>query len=109
MPRSRLPTRRWFVLGRLLPREVRTRIFEPAYNDLLREWLASGEEAPPWRFGVRALGILGGSAGVGVRRALLRRERIATVLKLVAGLVTLIAILLVVLLRDWIAYVVTHG
>lgn len=47
------PTR-WSWLGRLLPRDVRERIFEPAFADLLRAHLQSSERAA-LPFGVRAI------------------------------------------------------
>lgn len=37
---------RWSALGRLLPRAVRERLFEPAFADLLRATLERDREAP---------------------------------------------------------------
>ena len=54
MPDRATGVERWRALGRLLPRDVRERIFEPAFGDLTYHWLTSdvGRRVP---FGVRAL------------------------------------------------------
>ena len=53
-PRIRRGRARWRLLGRLLPRTVRQRVFEPAFADLLRASLES--DVPMRGFGIRALG-----------------------------------------------------
>ena len=45
--------RRWLRLGALLPRDVRERVFEPAFSDMARRWLTlrGGSRVP---FGIHA-------------------------------------------------------
>ena len=47
---------RWSALGKLLPRDVRERIFEPAFGDLARSWLTAGRPAGTVPFGLQVLG-----------------------------------------------------
>jgi hypothetical protein len=54
--RSPMPPERWRVLGRLLPREVRERVFEPAFSDLLYAWLTRTAARPRVPFALRVMG-----------------------------------------------------
>lgn len=51
----------WTLLGRLLPREVRERVYEPACYDRLRDSLERGSQQPG--VGIYAIGAFVGAAG----------------------------------------------
>ncbi len=73
---DRLPgVERWRALGRLLPRDVRERIFEPAFGDLTYHWLTSdgGRRVP---FGVRALSTFLGCFPVVIPRLFVKSGRL---------------------------------
>ena len=93
MPRLPNDTSRWLVLGRLLPRRVRERIFEPAFHDLLRRAIESRRDHSGW-FAVGAVGVFAGSFAIAVRRLLLTRGVLV-----LAGV--LLVMLMLVTLLDW--------
>jgi hypothetical protein len=66
---------RWRALGRFLPRDVRERIFEPAFGDLTYQWLSS-EGARRLPFGVRALGTFLGCFSVLIPRLFVKGGRL---------------------------------
>ncbi len=65
---------RWRWLGRLLPPDVRERVFEPAFADLTYGWLTTAERRVP--FGVRALGTFMGCARIAMPRVIVRDRRL---------------------------------
>ena len=75
MPDRAVGVERWRALGRLLPRDVRERIFEPAFGDLTYHWLTShgGRRLP---FGVRALSTFLGCFPVVIPRLFVRGGRL---------------------------------
>ncbi len=75
MPERETGVERWRALGRLLPRDVRERIFEPAFGDLTYHWLTSagGRRLP---FGLRALSTYLGCFPVAIPRLFVRRGRL---------------------------------
>ena len=79
----------------MLPRRTRERVFEPAFYDLLRGWLLSGRRG--W-FAGQVLAVFCGSVFVGVRSAITRRRLVVT-----SVIVLALAILMIVLLRSWLA------
>ena len=101
---SRVPLPRgWSVLGVLLPADVRRRLFEPAYYDLMREQLGShpGDRAER-RMAIRALTLFLASSWYGAQLMLLDRRRVA---RIVIGLFVVAAassVILSFLLREWI-------
>ncbi len=99
---------RWFGIGSLLPAEVRQRLFEPAYYDLVREELAERKGARGWPFGLRAVWLLLASSAQGVVFFLQdrqRRRKFAIGLAWTAGIITVIMALL---LREWIGSLAAH-
>ena len=96
-------------LGRLLPGEVRRRIFEPAYFDLLREHVADGaRKQTRWSLSLGAARLLIGSMGCGLAHVALNRRTIKRFL-VGAGVVTaLIAIVSAILLRAWIGQFLSY-
>lgn len=64
---------RWRGLGRYLPKEVRERVYDPAFTDLLYRWLTSGEDSKRIPFGVYAIGTVLGCIPIAVPRLFFRR------------------------------------
>jgi len=89
-----LPTLPWLRLGRLLPAALRTRVFEPAYYDLL----AGHAGARPGGFGVRVLVLALETYRVGAPRLAWDFVRGSRRAWLLLGL-TLLVILAVLLLK----------
>ena len=59
---------RWRLLGHLLPREVRERIFEPAFSDVLYRWLVRRRRLTRLgRVSLWAAGVAGAILLVGVQ------------------------------------------
>ena len=85
---------RWRAVGRLLPAEVRERVFEPAFSDLLRKHLQSravpGSTVP---FGVQVIGMLFACGPAAIPRLFIHRGRFTKIGKIAAwGLTALIVI-----------------
>ena len=103
------PQSRWFALGALLPAEVRQRLFEPAYYDLVREELVKHKgERSAWAFGRRTGWLLLTSFCLGavlLLRDRTRRRKLARGLALTALVATLI---MAVLLHEWIGFVASN-
>jgi len=98
---------RWRRIGRLLPTEVRERVFEPAYEDLARAWLGEGAGGSGRLFGPRALSMLFLAAVVTVPRLILDRRRILGFAKVVvwSAIVTgSLLVIVLVALRPFLAY-----
>ncbi len=91
---------RWRWLGRLLPRDVRERVFEPAFADLTHVWLTTAERRVP--FGVRALGTFMGCARIAIPRVIVRDRRLTRFGKVVVwgGAVILLLMLVVANLTE---------
>ena len=79
MPDRAPPTERWRVLGRLLPREVRERIFEPAFSDLRVAWLRSGGASRHLPFGLHVVGTYVGCFGIAIPRMFVHEGRLTHV------------------------------
>ena len=67
---------RWLALGRLLPRDVRERIFDPAFSDLMRAWLTASEGRRRLPFAVHAVGIYAGCFPIAIPRLFLDHGRL---------------------------------
>lgn len=67
---------RWRLLGRLLPREIRERIFEPAFGDLMYTWLKSTEGTRRLPFGAHAMGTYVGCFSIALPRLFMRSGRL---------------------------------
>ena len=86
---------RWRWLGRLLPRDVRERVFEPAFADLTYGWLTTAERRVP--FGVRALGTFMGCISIAIPRVIVRERRLTRFGKVVVwGGAAIVLLVLVV-------------
>ncbi len=93
----------WFSLGAVLPREIRERIFEPACYDLLRERASrDNDRRERWSYSLRAVHILVSSTWRGALLVLPKRRSVRRLAKIavLGGLAA--AILMLILLRDWI-------
>ena len=80
----------WRVLGRLLPREVRERIFEPAFSDLVYGWLT----APTARrlpFSMHAAGTFLGCFAVALPRLFVRNRRLTRLSQVMIWSLVLVA------------------
>ena len=95
---------RWFWLGVLLPTAVRRRIFEPAYYDLARRHLLTGEG---W-FAFGVLRLLLGSCCHGLVFLLRDRRRAQRVLLAVSRMALLLSLVMAILLRDWLVRLASH-
>ncbi len=67
---------RWRGLGRLLPQNVRERIFDPAFSDLMRAWLMASKGR--WRlpFAVQAVGTYVGCFPIAIPRLFVHNGRL---------------------------------
>ncbi len=96
---------RWRWLGRLSPRDVRERVFEPAFADLVYGWLTTAERRVP--FGVRAVGTFMGCACIAIPRVIVRDRRLTRVGKVVVwGGAAIVLVMLVVanMTQGYVAY-----
>lgn len=67
---------RWRALGRLLPRDVRERIFDPAFSDLVYTWLNSADGPRRVAFGVKAMSTYVACFPIAIPRLFVRRGRL---------------------------------
>jgi len=67
---------RWLVLGRLLPQDVRERIFDPAFFDMLHAWLTASERDRRLPFGIQAMGIYAGCFPIAIPRLFVDHGRL---------------------------------
>jgi hypothetical protein len=70
------PISRWRRLGRLLPNDVRERVFEPAYADLARAWVTSAPVGERASFGLRAVATWAGCIPIAAPRLFVRDGRL---------------------------------
>jgi len=89
---------RWRGLGRILPREVRERIYEPAFSDLLYRWLT---QSAPQRlpFGMYALATVLGCARIAVPRMFIRNGAPTRLTRVFVVLLLAVAVAVVILQR----------
>ncbi len=93
----------WFSLGVVLPREIRERIFEPACYDLLRERVSRDRDRRrKWSDSLRAVNILVSSTWRGALLVLPKRRGVRKFAKIAVWGGLAVAILMLILLRDWI-------
>ena len=99
---------RWRSLGRLLPTEVRERIFEPAFADLTTAWLRSGgDHGRRLPFGVHALGTYVGCFSIAIPRLFVHDGRVTRVGRCalwVAGLLATGALVFANVARSYASY-----
>jgi len=76
VPESITGFERWRVLGRLLPSEVRERVFEPAFADLMRDELTVSQRPARASFGLRATGMCLRCLPIAVPQIFLKRGRL---------------------------------
>ncbi|HXV86529.1 MAG TPA: hypothetical protein VD793_07510 [Gemmatimonadales bacterium] len=96
MPDAAAGPERWMTLGRLFPRDIRERVFEPAFGDLLHQWLkapAAGRRVP---FGVRVVAMCGATVVAAFPDFFVRRRRLTRVGR--AALVIMVLLAAVVVL-----------
>jgi hypothetical protein len=90
----------WRWLGRLLPADIRERVFEPALGDLQRAWLTGGSRPASLPFGVYALGTYLGCVPGAVPLLFVRRGRLTRLGRTALWSATALALALA-----WITYV----
>jgi len=91
---------RWRLLGRLLPAEVRERIFEPAFGDLLRSHLTTREGAASRvPFPVRVAATFLGCAGIALPRLVVRHGRLTRFARVGLSVVAVATVVVVILAR----------
>ncbi len=91
---------RWRLLGRLLPAEIRERIFEPAFGDLLRSHLAPGRGARrTLPFPVHVAGTFLGCVGIALPHLIVRRGKLTRLARVGLSVVAMAAVVLLVLVR----------
>ncbi len=95
MPRS--APERWKRLGRLLPRDTRERVFEPAYSDLVYRWLTTGaSDQPKVPFGLQVVGTYVGCIPILIPRMFVRRGKLTLLTRtLIWGAVAIVALILI--------------
>ncbi len=96
---------RWRWLGRLLPRDVRERVFEPAFADLTYGWLTAADRRV--HFGVRAIATFVGCVRIAIPRVIVRDGRLTRFGKVVVwGGAAIVLVMLVVanLTEGYVAY-----
>ena len=76
MPERSVPAERWRALGRLLPGEVRERIFDPAFSDLVYAWLKGADERRRIPFGLHAIGMYMGCFPIAIPRLFVNGGRL---------------------------------
>ncbi len=76
MPERSPRFERWRALGRLLPREIRERVFDPAFTDLMRAWLLRGSGAGAAPFWLAAARTYLGCVPIAVPHFFVRRGRL---------------------------------
>lgn len=86
LPRS-LPglAARWRRLGRLLPRDVRERAYEPALADLLHQWLTRPDAAHRLPFGLYAVATALGCLPIAIPRLFVRRGTLTRLSRVLLG------------------------
>jgi len=88
------------MLGRLLPRETRERVFDPALGDLMYAWLASPmRQQRGMPFGVRAVATYLGCVPSAVPRLFVERGRLTRVGRVAAWTATVFVALVLVVAR----------
>lgn len=103
MPERTGTLERWRALGRLLPPDVRERIFEPAYSDLIHAWLMAARGRRRLPFGMRALGTYLGCIPIAVPRLFLRNGHLTRFgrLTLLSAAVVVCLVLVLNLVRPY--------
>ena len=104
---DRANTGRFRALGRLLPREVRERIYEPALADLTRRWLTDVRSRGAIPFGARALATWIACLPIVIPRTFVRERRLTrlgTIVVWGSAIVVLVVFLLVNLSHEYATY-----
>lgn len=107
MPDVQRTVARWLRLGRLLPREVRERVFEPAFYDVVRTWLQSGPGSRGIPFGARALWTALRCGPIALPRAFFNHGRLTKLSRIAIGIAavgTSVLLALLVALRPYLGY-----
>lgn len=90
---------RWRLLGRLLPAEVRERVFDPAFSDLLRAWLTRRPDAESPPFGLQAFGTYVGCVPFAIPRLFVRRGHLTRFGKIAVWISIVLILVWIVLPR----------
>lgn len=98
MPESR-PFARWRGLGRILPRDVRERIFEPALADLTYGWLTNRDARGRLPFGLHALGTYLGCLPAAGRGLFVRGGRLTRLGRVTVWTIAVVTVLGFALVR----------
>lgn len=73
MRRPRPGPARWRTLGRLLPAEIRTRVFDPAFSDLLRSHLTRESAGRAVPFGAQVVAMIASCLAIALPRVFVQR------------------------------------
>jgi hypothetical protein len=95
---------RWRGLGRLLPADVRARVFEPALADLVHTWLTDRENRGSIPFGLRALVTCLGCLPAAGRGLFIRRGRLTLLGRHWAWALVALTVIGMTAARIWLGY-----
>lgn len=103
---GRNPIEHWRRIGRILPRDVRERIFEPAFYDVVRVWL--GERGARGRvpLGVRVLWTVLGCVRIALPGLVVSRGRLTRLGRFawITAVGASILVTLLIVLRPYLGY-----
>jgi hypothetical protein len=98
--RSQVSFERWRSLGRLLPADVRERLFDPAFADLTHAWLTATEKPTSGiPFGLRVLVTYMGCLSISVPRLFYRRRRLTRLSRVAVWALSVLAVVAAVVMR----------
>ena len=86
-------------MGRLLPADVRERVFDPAFSDLLRAWLTRRPDAESAPFGLQVFGTYVGCVPFAIPRLFVRGGHLTRFGKVAVWVSIVLALVWIVLLR----------
>lgn len=94
MPSPGAGHERWRSLGRLLPQDVRERVFDPAFSDLIYAWLTTAEPGRRVPFGVQAVGTYVGCFPMAIPRLFVRGGRLTRLGRLTVWTLAVLGVLI---------------
>ena len=107
MPEYAQRPERWRALGRLLPHDVRERIFDPAFSDLVRAWITASDGRRRLPFAVQAVGTYVGCFPIAIPRLFVhngRLTRFGRVSLWTVGLLATVALVLANIVQSYASY-----
>lgn len=86
------------LLGRLFPRDIRERVFEPAFGDLLHDWLTRPAGRARVPFGIRAMAMCLTTLVAAFPDFFVRRRRVTRFGRVTLGVMTALAVIVLLVL-----------